>query len=139
VTIAGPGSALATVSGNDSNRVFEVNSAGTISVAVSGLTLTHGKTGGRGGAVYSLAENLTLTDCTISSSVAGVGGGASISGGSGNLTFVRCTVTGNHSSSNGGGIDTDGGTVISLQDTAVVGNKAAGQGGGLGVGSSSLV
>src|SRR5262249_2553861 len=44
VTIAGPGAALATVSGNNASRVFHMEGSGTLDVTLSGLTVTKGKT-----------------------------------------------------------------------------------------------
>src|SRR5262249_29188228 len=43
VTIAGPGAALATVSGNNTSRVFHMEGSGTLDVTLSALTVTKGQ------------------------------------------------------------------------------------------------
>ena len=70
-TIAGPGAKLLTISGNNANQVFDIEGG---SVAISGLTVSGGKTV-HGGGLYNNGGRLSLTDCTISGNAANFGGG----------------------------------------------------------------
>ena len=95
LTITGPGAAQLAVSGSDASRVFEIAGSLNVTIndltithgyaadqgggilndgsdlTLSGDNLSHNVTfesatnGGRGGALYSLAGTLTITDCQI--------------------------------------------------------------------------
>jgi hypothetical protein len=96
--IYGPGARVLTVSGANTSRIF--NASG-VDLAVSGLTLTGGSTGGYGGAINETGGSLTVVDSTISGNTAAVDGGA-LYAGSGTFGLLRSTVTGN----TGGGVRT---------------------------------
>lgn len=121
LTITGPGAPVLTVSGGNQSRIFNV--ALNANVFVSDLTLTAGKapdavTGtpaANGGAIYN-AGNLTISNTTVSSSVAGngrSGGGSTESNGgaggavfsSGALALSGVTLTNNRAGTGGNGLD----------------------------------
>src|SRR5437879_1049321 len=74
-TIFGPGADLLTISGSNSNRVFQI--AANASVAISGMTIANGYVTNAGGAGIFNAGNLTLKNCVVVSnlSVSVPGGG----------------------------------------------------------------
>src|SRR5262249_48974881 len=108
VTITGPGAKLATVSGNYTSRVFNINVPGAGGpVAISGLTITGGKADNGGGLLLQ-DDALTLTECAIvANSVFSEGGGIHIQGG-GSVTVRRSTISGNFAGQ-GAAISTYGG------------------------------
>jgi hypothetical protein len=155
-TIIGPGANLLTVSGNNASQVFDIESG---SVAISGLTVSGGKTV-RGGGLDNNGGSLSLTDCTIAGNSADTGGGvftqaggsttlsdctvSGNSGGSGGglsnsnpsstgstTTLTNCTVSGNSATGNGGGLYNNAGGTMTLTDCTVSGNTAGATGGGL--------
>lgn len=141
VTITGPGAALATIHGNDTHRVFDLNGPGTIDVFLSGLTITHGKTtgGAFGAGILNQAENLTLTNSVVSNNSAdGAGGGVSNYGG-GMLVVDHCTISGNQSNFNGGGLDGNSFAFITVRDSAITNNQAKNVGGGISCGSDQML
>jgi hypothetical protein len=130
LSILGPGAKLLALSGNTSNRVFEV---ATGLVNISGLTIRDGKKlgaiianqgqDGAGGGIYcAQPATLTVTECIISNcfAVGGSGGnspGPGQYGGWGGYAF-------------GGGIFNEG--ALTLERCWVVGNQAIGGKGGDG-------
>jgi parallel beta-helix repeat protein len=124
VTIAGPGSALATVSGNNASRVFEFKS-GSSNSTVSGLTVTKGNTGSFGGGIYAIG-NLTILQCVISGNTGNYAGGVFVYA---KLTLIDSQVTNNSATNQIGGVYGNGGTTI--QRSIISGNTAQGSIGGL--------
>ncbi|MEI2722803.1 MAG: LamG-like jellyroll fold domain-containing protein [Verrucomicrobiota bacterium] len=127
--LAGPGAARFAISGNNSNRIFNITNGAR--VRLSGLTIRDGRAGvggaaaGQpGGGIYN-AGILTLNDCVLTNNTAGAGGGGSNGGvdasgepggpggsgggiynaGSGMLTLNRCSVSGNSTGPGGRGGD----------------------------------
>src|SRR5205823_5231859 len=97
VTITGPGSALATVNGNNASRIFNTQAApGAAVISIAGLTITNCKIAGAGGAILGGDESITLSGCVLSgnSSTANVGGAVAVNAG-GSLTATDCIFTGN--------------------------------------------
>jgi hypothetical protein len=97
LTIAGPGVAVMTVSGNHASRVFEV--AATFTVNISGLTIANGSVANaNGGGIYN-AGTLTLTSSTLSGSSANGGSSFTVDGGgiynAGTLSIASSTLSGN--------------------------------------------
>ena len=96
-----------TVSGNDSVRVFEVQSGARLSL--SKLTITDGITNefssgiqpGLGGGIHNVGT-LTVTNSTLSGNIAGSGGAIANDGGT--LTVANATIFSNHAANGGGGI-----------------------------------
>ena len=156
LTIAGPGREVITVSGNNASRVFEV--FGGTSVTLSGLTVTSGGMTGRffgGGILVDNGSTLTVSNSTISSNTALLGGGIynfgtltissstvadnfspSGSGGGiyntnlGTLTITNSTISGNHVSGVGAGVENGGGR-LTINNTTIGGNFAGLYGGGV--------
>jgi parallel beta-helix repeat protein len=128
-TIVGPGANLLSVSGNNASQVFDIEGG---SMAISGLTVSGGKTV-HGGGLYNDGGKLSLTDCAISGNAADTGGGVFTQAG-GSTTLIDCTVSGN-SSGNGGGLfngnPVSAGSSTTLMNCTVSGNTAASNGGGL--------
>jgi hypothetical protein len=146
--IEGPGASLLAVSGNDTNRVFNINEGLTVTIA--GLTITHGRTvGNNGGAgIQNVGSTLTLANDVLSDNVAfgdpNLGGrstfpvgGAVRSRNSATLTVTHCTFTANQAVGTdgggnawGGGIANDTGSVATVTGCTFTGNRAVGGDGG---------
>ena len=150
VTIIGPGPNVVTVSGNNSNRVFNIASG--VTAAISAMTIANGRSAGTnftgapgwGGGILN-SGNLTLSNCLVSGNVAlgsigftgnagsgGTGGpgGAGLGGGifnGSNLFLYGCTFRTNAAK---GGIGGWGGSKA-YNGSGVIGN---GSGGGNGTG-----
>ena len=125
VTINGAGAEVLAVDGNAAGRVFFITFGET--VAISGFTIRNGHAGTAGGGIDN--ENnatLTITNCTISGNVAGLGGGIFNNG---MLTITSTTISGNFSS-NGGAVYNSGGGTLTITNSTVSGNSA-GSGGGI--------
>src|SRR5436190_18286548 len=125
VTINGAGADVLAVDGNTVSRVFQIRFPGE-TVAISGFTVRNGHAGNAGGGIDN--ENnatLTITNCTISGHVAGLGGGIFNHG---MLTITRTTISGNFSS-NGGAAYNSGGGTLTITNSTVSGNSASSGGG----------
>src|SRR6516225_8011232 len=125
MTITGPGASSLTISGNNSSRLFDVASGG--SLTLENVTLTGGLAQGtgaaaEGGAIYS-SGTLALGGVTVKSNqaVGSNGAAAGLPGAAG----------GNGADACGGGIYVAGGTVTLTNDT-LSSNKAVGGNGGEG-------
>ena len=140
MTIDGPDSSAqrVTVSGNNANRVFNINPGKT--VTIRDLTLTQGSTPSPnfGGAIYNDHSTLTLIGVTVSNSTADFGGGIFSNGslsGSATLTIIDSTISGNTTHfGDGGGIDNfgiSGNATLNLTNSTISGNRAKGNGGGI--------
>jgi hypothetical protein len=157
VNIVGPGAGSLTISGNDASRIFHVigpgkGSVGTVDVAVSGLTLTHGSSPANqgGGAIDVEGQaSLYIQDSVISNSHAAVGAGIAMTGvwtkdilGKydcfGDLTVERSVISGNSATLSGGGIVAGYCTRTRIYDSTLTGNAAYDYGGGMFVGSNSV-
>jgi hypothetical protein len=95
--IEGPGAALLAISGNNTNRVFDINEGLTVTIA--GLTITHGRASGfdaGGGGIHIVGSTVTLADDVLAYNTAVAGGpGRGAQGGAiGNLHGATLTVTG---------------------------------------------
>ena len=95
----------ASLPGVASFRVFNITGG---NVAISGLTIRHGKSTGYLEGILNEGE-LTLTNSTITDNTATRGGGIRNAGG-GMVTLTNSTITDN-TATRGGGIDISGGTV----------------------------
>lgn len=83
LTITGLGANLLTLDGDNNSRIFSIDddsSSSTITVEISGLTLTNGNSNtvdtelaDNGGAIFS-TENLTIENCIFTGNTAGSGG-----------------------------------------------------------------
>jgi hypothetical protein len=106
--IEGPGASLLAVSGNDSNRIFDIS--GGLTVTIAGLTLTHGRaqTAGGGG-----NEN--------------GGGGGAILNASSTLALANDVLSFNQATVKGGGISNLPGSVLTVANSTFIDNRAIGK------------
>src|SRR6516164_6204033 len=74
--IEGPGAGLLTVSGNDTNRVFDINEG--LAVTIAGVTISHGRAiggngnpggAGGGGAILNVGSTVSLANDVFSANV----------------------------------------------------------------------
>ena len=132
VTITGP----ATISGGDSNRIFYIDAAD--SVTLSGLTLQDGFASGDGGAVAAFDTDLTIQQSSITGSTAdeGDGGGLFVDEAE-QIDITGSTFSDNVAEYNGGGAFFTGeegtGTDIVVSGSTFDNNDAGDYGGGLGI------
>jgi hypothetical protein len=150
LTIEGPGASLLAISGNDTNRVFNINEGFTVTIA--GLTITHGRAvgggdgsvvNGGGGGILNTGSTLSLANDVLSDNVS-FGTGYQASGGAINnahpdaiLTATDCrflnnVVDGRRKNANfaeGGGIYAYGSTVTVIRSTFIGNQVIAGNGG----------
>jgi len=130
LTINGAGMASTTIDADKTDRVFDVDPAGSGgTVLISGVTIQGGSPGHSGGGIRN-GGALTLANSTVSDNLASFGGGIfNASGGEVHLNSSQ--VTGNSSTGNGGGIGNAGGGTLTLTNSGVTGNTAANYGGGI--------
>jgi hypothetical protein len=150
--IEGPGAGLLTVSGNDTNRVFDINEG--LAVTIAGLTITHGRAvggngnpggAGGGGAILNVGSTVSLANDVFSANVSlgnsnGPKGGAIANFGTGSLTVTDSTFINNLADGRiKKGQFAEGGAIFSTRDgpsiTAIrctfTGNEAIGGDGGV--------
>jgi hypothetical protein len=133
--INGPGANVLTISGNNTNRVFQF---GSNAYTLSGVTIAHGKTGGVGGGIYQLAPGggtpgrFLVDSCIISNNTGSDGGGIYESYTS--LILTNCLIISNTATSTGGGVFHASGTLV-LAGSTVCSNTAM-WGGGFSLGGS---
>ncbi|MDX6406725.1 MAG: trimeric autotransporter adhesin [Blastocatellia bacterium] len=165
LTIHGPGASQLTVSGNNTVRVFNIQSGNT--VTVSNLTIANGKVNGAtngggllnggaltlincnlynsntassGGGIYSDGTSLTLTNCNVGGAGSGQANSATFSGAgifnnSGSLTITGGSIVGNGAGATGGGGIQIAGGTATLNGVAITQNHAFISFGG-GIGST---
>lgn len=125
LNILGLGAANLILSGNNNSNVFSI--AGV--VQIDGLTISGGRSTS-GGAIINNGT-LTVTNSTITSNSAYLGGGGGIYNVDGTLTVINSIISYNNAEDDaGGGIYSYGGTV-SVTDSQVSDNIANGRGGGI--------
>ena len=145
ITVVGAGARATTVTGNGTSRVIRaINTNGSTTIAVSGMTLTAGNgvgvDPGLGGALYvGSSTTLSLTDSAVTNSSARLGGGIYTDG---NLQLSRVTVFGNQANGTvggppgaGGGVyhdsDNDPVRIVVISTSTISGNSTSGNGGGV--------
>jgi CSLREA domain-containing protein len=131
VDIAGVGQTSTIIDGNNTDRVFEIQSG---LVEISGVTIQNGYVFAYGGGIRSYGS-LSLIDSTVTGNTAMTAGynwgrGGGISDRNGDLTLTRSTVSGNTADREGGGIFSFTGT-LALTDSTVSGNTTETGGGGI--------
>ncbi len=100
LTIQGPGADLLSISGGGVCRVFYIETAE--SVDISGLSIVSGYAeNSAGGGMYNMADNLTVTDCTLNGNAADDTGGGMYNYKS-NSTVTNCTFSSNTANYGGG-------------------------------------
>ncbi len=100
--IQGSGAEQLAISGNDTCRVFYIDTAE--SVDISGLSIVSGNSlsAGGGGGIFNRTDNLTVTNCTFSSNTATAGGG--MYNEDCNPTVMNCIFSSNTATMDGGGM-----------------------------------
>jgi hypothetical protein len=129
LSIDGTGSEKLAVSGNNTNRIFQINFGATIDIV--GLTITNGYSDLYGGGIYNTGS-LTLANSIVSNNKSDYSGGGIYNTGS--LTLTNSTISENNIKNsfdgNGGGIyNSDYGTVT-LSNSTIKNNRAE-YGGGI--------
>jgi hypothetical protein len=127
VTITGPGAATLAVDGNNTVRVFVINSG--VHATISGLTVQHGNAGAASGGGIVNDGSLTLTAVTVTHNTAPDAAGIRNNAG-GTLTLTGSAVTANTATGDAGGISNAGGTVAATNST-ISGNTAGSGSGGI--------
>lgn len=122
------GDDVLTVSGNDTHRVFKVDT--DVTAELRNLVVTGGGAVPEGSGIYNLGT-LTLTDSTVSANAALSRGGGVANHIAATLAVTNCDISGNSSGDSGGGIYNDRGAIATLEGTAVSSNDAS-YGGGIG-------
>lgn len=139
ITIAGPGAANLTISGNNGGRIFHVGPSNT--ATISAVTILDGlvTAGGVGAGIYLESATLTLSGCTVRSNRA-TGGttahGGGIYGTQSTLNVFNCTLDSNVAGGNGGGIYNLG-SIVTVDKSTITGNSAV-NGGGVFSGSGTV-
>ncbi len=123
--IQGPGADLLAVSGNDTCRVFYINT--TASVDISGISIENGHTA-VGGGIYNDSSSPSVTNCTFSENSAVFYGGGMYNDYS-SPSVTNCTFSEN-SSAYGGGIYNDYSSP-SVTNCTLSENSAVYEGGGM--------
>jgi hypothetical protein len=124
LTITGPGSSLLKVERSHANgipdfRVFRVD-LGNLDVTIFGLTISNGKTGGRGGAIYSTTSGVTaISDCNLIANT-GLDGGA-IANESGTLNLTNSTVRDNYATDAASNVVPPGGAIYNRGTLTIAG------------------
>jgi hypothetical protein len=152
--IEGPGASLLTISGNNKNRIFNINEG--LNVTIDGLTLTQGRAvGGEGtattssggggailnaGSVLGLANDVFSDNVSLGASGNGPNGGAIANFKTGSLTVSNSTFLNNRADASvKGGSWALGGAIYSDRDASSItltgctftGNQAIGENGGV--------
>jgi hypothetical protein len=139
--IEGPGASLLAISGNGTNRIFNIPENNSVTIA--GLTITQGLGRGLGGGgVLVVGSTLALTNDVFSCNQAASGGSGTVSGGAlgnwngANTTVSGCTFLDNVANGQGsesgnafGGAILSGysnSTTLTVQNSTFIGNEAIG-------------
>ena len=139
VTITGLGAANSIISGNHNSRIFYIyNAAASLTVSISGVTMTEGWSKA-GGAIVNWGNDLTLSGVVLSGNTSVGGGGAIQSAKSSSpntdryapLTIIDSEISQNTSDGNGGGLDLYFMGDTTITNTVISGNTSnTGNGGG---------
>jgi len=113
---------------NGAGRGFYFHRGEDANCIVSGLTITNGHTGDKGGGIYCYYSSPTITNCIISGNSAGTHGGGLFCQNS-SPQIIGCVISGNTSANDGGGIEHWRGKSV-LTNCIISNNQANGAGGG---------
>jgi hypothetical protein len=105
--IEGPGASLLAVSGNDTNRVFDLS--GGLTVTIAGLTITHGL--GKG---------------DVQGKNSGASGGGAILNGGSTVNLANDVFAANRSLDHGGAITNGPGSILTVVNSTFASNRAVG-------------
>jgi CSLREA domain-containing protein len=134
IAIQGPGAQLLTVrrafTAASDFRVFDIPGGVTNGVAISGMTISNGRTTNFGGGILSRSR-LSLSGVHIAGNTATLGGGVFLGDTGG--AFSASTLSGNVSTGDGGGLFFEGnnGDLLMVANSTVSGNHSAGNSGGI--------
>ncbi len=121
VDIQGPGTRRLAV--DSTARIFNCSGPNSVSVIISGLTLTGGQAAGNGGAIANSGANVTLREVTVSgNSATGEGGAIFHNANGGVLTIDSSTLSGN-TAAKAGAIYSIGFNLVIVNST-ISGNQA---------------
>jgi hypothetical protein len=144
VYIFGNGPDQTVISGDDSNRIFdlEMYDDGDV-VGMSSLTLTDGYADGAGGAIYNHNAELHVVDSSLTGNTATGSGGAIYDkdaepGDGEDSTVLYSTIANNHAADDGGGIY-GWESVGTIGTSTFSGNSAGGVGGAISAYDGSFV
>jgi uncharacterized repeat protein (TIGR01451 family)/CSLREA domain-containing protein len=139
VNINGPAGNPVTVTGNNTSRVFTVNSGKTASI--SNLTISGGKEAADDGGAIRNNGTLTLKAVTLSGNAAINGGAIRSDGG---LVLINTTISGNLATGDGGGLY-NANNQATLTNVTVAYNRAnsdsnvSGTGGGISIAGGNVL
>ena len=135
LTITGNGRTRTNLSGNQTNRVFNITEA--VTVLLRNMRLQNGRTNLSGGALQNVAGIVFLRNVIVRSSIA-TGADATQGGGGihnrGTMTIRDCVISGNTASGasgSGGGILNAGNGSLNVTLSSIVNNTANRAGGGI--------
>ncbi len=128
-----PGANLLTISGNNSNRIFEVPN--TITASISGMTLLQGAVGGGNGGCILNQGSVSITNSTLSGCLSVFEGGGIYNTGS--LIVNSSTISGGFASGSGGAIFSTPSGLVTLSNSTISGNNATSGTTGIGGGIAS--
>ncbi len=149
VTLTGLGAATSTVSGNNASQIFYIyNANASLTVSISGLTLTEGnstETWG-GGALVNWGNDLTLSSVVVTGNESVGRGGGVFSGyptsGFGRtapVTIIDSEISNNTSASDGGGLGFYSLGDVTITNTTISANTASNDGGGVYIKDTGVV
>jgi hypothetical protein len=143
LTIAGPGAASLSVSGNQSHVIFGVFriSSAPMTLDLHGLTLTEGK--GSGGALFVSGATVNVADTVLSRNT-GSGNGGAIENSGGHVTVTDSSFLGNSAFAGGAIENSNGGTLTIArstftENTALPGGAIANNGSTVAIVNSTFV
>jgi predicted outer membrane repeat protein len=140
VTITGLGAAASTISGNSASRIFYIyNNAASLTVSISGLTMTEGDGGSvGGGAIANWGNDLTLTSVFLTGNSTTAEGGAVLSktplsglGTTSSTEISDSEISGNTAGTYGGGITLYKVGDVTIMNSIIYANQSSSEGGGL--------
>jgi predicted outer membrane repeat protein len=130
LTLMGPGASNLTISGNGSNRVFQIVTLSGRCV-MTGLTIANGRSLGPGGAGVLTRGTLILENCAFNNNrTAGSGGAVHSFSSDGRVIVDGCTFSANSADGWGGAIYSGFRGIVTLTNSTLSDNSAA-QGGGI--------
>ena len=133
----GSGSPLLTVSGINASRIFFIDGPGSMSVTLSGMTLTAGRTNGiGGGAILNADETLSVNNCAFTNNNAPADSGGAIGHLFAATLVVRDSSFAGNTASNGGAIFLADRSSLLLDRSTLTENNAVQSNTGLGTGGA---
>lgn len=112
------------------DRVFMFNVGSALPSEITGVTITGGHAGFRGGAIWAFNSGLALRESRITGNMAAAdGGGVSVDSFSGSSSIFATTIDGNTAVQSGGGLFYETGQLI-ISNSTFSGNSVTGAGDG---------